>query len=85
MWNLSSLTRDQTPAPCIGSTVLITGLPGKSHLLYHFDRKFKAEYFQRQNFSYEGIAKKTTGMDMEEHNQEYLSNPIKYAFVGIYI
>ena len=23
-------------------------------------------------------------MEMEEHNQEYLSNPTKYAFVGIY-
>ena len=23
-------------------------------------------------------------MEMEEHNQEYLSNPTKYAFVGVY-
>ena len=30
MQDLSSLTRDQTCAPCIGSTVLTTGLTGKS-------------------------------------------------------
>ena len=30
MWDLSSLTRDQTCAPCISSTVLTTALPGKS-------------------------------------------------------
>ena len=32
MWDLSSLTRDQTHVPCIGSTVLTTELPGKSNL-----------------------------------------------------
>ena len=31
MWDLSSLTRDQTFIPCIGSAeVLTTGPPGKS-------------------------------------------------------
>ena len=30
VWVLSSLTRDQTSAPCIGSTVLTIGRPGKS-------------------------------------------------------
>ena len=30
MRNLSSLTKDRTYAPCFGSTVLTTGLPGKS-------------------------------------------------------
>ena len=30
MWNLSSLTRDQTHTPCIGGRFLTTGLPGKS-------------------------------------------------------
>ena len=30
MWDLSFLTRDRSCAPGIGSTVLITGLPGKS-------------------------------------------------------
>ena len=30
MQDISSLTRDQTCAPCIGSTVLTTGLTGKS-------------------------------------------------------
>ena len=29
MWDLNSLTRDQTCTPCIGSAVLTTGLPGK--------------------------------------------------------
>ena len=31
MWDISSPTRDQTYAPCIGSAVLTTGLPEKSH------------------------------------------------------
>ena len=32
MWNLSSLTRDWTSGPCIGSArILTTGPPGKSH------------------------------------------------------
>ena len=31
MWDLSSLTRDQSHTPCIGSRVLITGLPRKSY------------------------------------------------------
>ena len=30
VWDLSSLTRDRTHAPCIGNRVLITGLTGKS-------------------------------------------------------
>ena len=30
MWDLSSSTRDQTCAPCIGSAVLTTGPPGRS-------------------------------------------------------
>ena len=29
MWDLSSLTRDQTHAPCSRSSVLTTGPPGK--------------------------------------------------------
>ena len=33
MWDLSSLTRDQTCTPCIGNRVLTTGLPG--NLLYY--------------------------------------------------
>ena len=33
MWDLSSLTRDQTHALYIGSRVLIVGPPGKSHIL----------------------------------------------------
>ena len=31
MQDVSSLTRDGTPAPCSGNTVLTTGLPGESH------------------------------------------------------
>ena len=34
MQDLSSLTRDWTCAPCIGSTVLTTELPGKSPVLF---------------------------------------------------
>ena len=34
VWGLSSLTRDGTHAPCIGSRVLTTGLPDKSHNKY---------------------------------------------------
>ena len=30
MWDLSSLTRDQTLTPCIERQSLTTGLPGKS-------------------------------------------------------
>lgn len=30
MWDLSSPTRNRTCAPCSGSTVLTTGLPGKA-------------------------------------------------------
>ena len=30
MWDLSSLTRDRTHAPCIGSAVLTTGSPWTS-------------------------------------------------------
>ena len=42
MWELSSLTRDQTQTPCTGSAVLVTGPPGKSPVplfflqFYHF-------------------------------------------------
>lgn len=32
MWYFSSLNRDQTSAPCTGSTVLTTGPQGKSPL-----------------------------------------------------
>ena len=39
----SSLTRDQTLAPCIGSTVLATGPPGKFLFSFILFRKFKAE------------------------------------------
>ena len=40
-WDLSSLTRDQTPNPCTGSTELITGLPGKSlHYIFFIFHKF---------------------------------------------
>ena len=35
MWDLSSLTRDQTLARCIGSAVLTTGWLGKSHSLLY--------------------------------------------------
>ena len=31
MWDLSSTTRDQTHAPCLGSTVLTIGPSGKFH------------------------------------------------------
>ena len=34
MWVLSSLTRDQTDAICIGSRVLTSGPPGKSLLFF---------------------------------------------------
>ena len=40
MQNLSSLARNQTCAPCIGSTVFTTGLPGKYLLL-----SFKSSYY----------------------------------------
>ena len=30
IWDLSSLTRDQTHTPCIGSAILTTRPPGKS-------------------------------------------------------
>ena len=33
MWDLTSLTRDQTHIPCIGSMELNTGPPGKSQVL----------------------------------------------------
>ena len=42
MWDLSSLTGDQTQTPCTGSAVLATGPPGKSPVplfflqFYHF-------------------------------------------------
>ena len=35
MQDLSSLIRDQTRAPCVGSTVLTTGPPGKSKEMYY--------------------------------------------------
>ena len=35
MWNLSSLTRVETYAPCMESRVLTTGSPGES-LVYNF-------------------------------------------------
>ena len=41
MWGSSSLTRDSTWAPCIGSTVLATGPPAKS--LYDFVLFFLVE------------------------------------------
>ena len=34
MWDLSSPSRDQTPAPCLASRVLTTGLPGKSQFFH---------------------------------------------------
>ena len=34
MWDLSSPTKDRTCIPCIGSEVLTTGPPGKSHRLW---------------------------------------------------
>ena len=36
IWDLSSLSRAQTHAPCSGGTVLITGPPGKSLNFFFF-------------------------------------------------
>ena len=42
MWDLSSLTRDRTQAPCFGSLESITGAPGTSlSLLFINQRKWK--------------------------------------------
>ena len=40
-WNLSSLSRDGLYTLCSGSAVLITGPPGKSYGLYHFNQVIK--------------------------------------------
>ena len=36
IWDLSSLSRARTHAPCSGGTVLITGPPGKSLNFFFF-------------------------------------------------
>lgn len=44
MWDLSSMTRDQTHAPCSTSVVLTTGPPGKSPIIsFLADEETEAE------------------------------------------
>ena len=47
MWDLSSLTRDQTHAPGIGRRSLNTGPPGKSHLLVYLQNFITEDKFSR--------------------------------------
>ena len=78
MWDLSSSTRDQTCAPCIGSAVLTTGPPGK------FQISFLKEWFvwkaEDNSDSYLSVAGRLFwGYKLRVHTQKPQPAPPAYC------